>query len=80
MGEAGGLWSYQRDLFSVGVYERGGREGGGEVGGSKRGMVAERCPLLGASDKDRLAPQVSEGAKHGAGGGDAPTGRLTNIS
>lgn len=30
-----------------------------EVGGSKRGVVAERCPLLCASDKDRLAPQVS---------------------
>lgn len=44
----------------------GGKEGGGgseaamvEVGGSKQRMVAECCPLLCSSDKDRLAPQVS---------------------
>lgn len=30
-----------------------------EVGGSKQRMVAEWCPLLCCSDKDRLAPQVS---------------------
>lgn len=29
------------------------------VGGSKHRMVAECCPLLCCSDKDRLAPQVS---------------------
>lgn len=29
-----------------------------EVGGSKQRMVAECCPLLCSSDKDRLAPQV----------------------
>lgn len=52
----------------------GGDEGGGgsgvrwggasetamvEVGGSKQRTVAECCPLLCGSDKDRLAPQVS---------------------
>lgn len=29
-----------------------------EVGGSKKRIVAECCPLLCSSDKDRLAPQV----------------------
>lgn len=45
---------------------KGGREEEGEgreaamveVGGSKERMVAECCPLLCSSDKDRLAPQV----------------------
>ncbi len=47
--------------------EKGREEGGGkgseaamvEMGGSKQRMVAECCPLLCSSDKDRLAPQVS---------------------
>lgn len=46
------------------MVEEGIREGGNEaamveVGGSKQRMVAECCPLLCSSDKDRLAPQVS---------------------
>lgn len=35
------------------------REATVRVGGSKHSMVAEWCPLLCSSDKDRLAPQVS---------------------
>lgn len=37
----------------------GGRAAMLEVGVSKQRMVAEWCPLLCGSDKDRLAPQVS---------------------
>lgn len=58
----------QQDTERHFAYERwwrgGIREGGKEaamveVGGSKQRMVAECCPLLCSSDKDRLAPQVS---------------------
>lgn len=57
-------------------YGRGGRGGSEaamvEVGGSKQRMVAECCPLLCSSDKDRLAPQVSSvRASQARGQGDA---------
>lgn len=54
-----------RETFCIRAMVEGGiREGGKEaamvkVGGSKQRMVAECCPLLCSSDKDRLAPQVS---------------------
>lgn len=58
-----------RETFCIwAMVEEGIKEGGGgegseaamvEVGGSKQRMVAECCPLLCSSDKDRLAPQVS---------------------
>lgn len=47
----GGSWGVGGDASEAAMVE---------VGGSKRSMaVAECCPLLCGSDKDRLAPQVS---------------------
>lgn len=65
-------------------YGGGGNEGAAvDVGGSKLRMVAECCPLLWRSDKDRLAPQVwlcEREPRHEASGEAPITEQLTNIS
>lgn len=65
-----------------GVVAEGGNEGAAvDVGGSKRRMVAECCPLLWRSDKDRLAPQVWLWEPRHEASAEAPiTEQLTNIS